>query len=134
MKPFRFFDAAEYARLDHLSKSSDTHPRLTPAQRQGLAALLKEGTTITDARELARCVALGDRVKLTSPHDADDWYELELVLPADADVDADRIPLFTPVGIALLGRRTGEMIAWETPVGTREMSITSVVKLVAAGA
>jgi regulator of nucleoside diphosphate kinase len=125
MKPIRLFDEAAYARLTHLTIATDTTPRLSPIQRQELAALLKESATTTDTSEL---VAPGDRVRLVSPRDADDWYEFELVLPADADLDADRISLFTPVGLAVLGRRTGERVAWEVPAGMREMTIASVAK------
>ena len=132
MNPLRLFDEAGLARLVHLSKSSDPTPRLTPIQRQELAALLKESAVTADPTELARRVALGDRVRLISPHDADDWYELELVLPPDTDIDADRISLFTPVGLALLGRRTGNRVAWEVPAGLREMIVDSVSKPVGA--
>ncbi len=132
MKPLRLFDEAGLARLVHLSKPSDSNPRLTPIQRQELAALLQESAVTADPDELARRVALGDRVRLVSPQDPDDWYELELVLPPDTDIDADRISLFTPVGLALLGRRTGNRVAWEVPAGLREMIVASVVKLASA--
>ena len=131
MKPFRLFDEAAHARLTHLAKSADASPRLTPIQRQELAALLKESAVAIDTDELSRRAALGDRVRLVAPQDADDWYELELVLPPDADVDADRISLFTPVGLAVLGRKCGDSVAWEVPAGVREMTIASVAKPVA---
>lgn len=134
MKPLRLFDEAGLARLVHLSKSSDSNPRLTPIQRQELDAILKESAVTADPAEVARRVALGDRVRLISPHDPDDWYELELVLPPDTDIDADRISLFTPVGLALLGRRSGNKIAWEVSAGMREMTIALVSKQIAAGA
>jgi regulator of nucleoside diphosphate kinase len=129
MKPLRLFDDAGLARLVHLADSSDLSTRLTPIQRQELAALLQECAVTADPTELVRRIALGDRVRLISPHDPDDWYELELVLPPDTDIDADRISLFTPVGLALLGRGTGNRVAWEVPAGLREMTIASVVKL-----
>ena len=113
MKPFRFFDQAAHARLSHLATSADAFT--------------------TDTDELARRVALCDRVRLVAPQDPDDWYEPELVLPPDADVDADRISLFTPVGLALLGRKCGDSVAWAVPAGMREMTIASVAKPVVAG-
>lgn len=130
MKSIRLFDEATYARLHHLTITTDTTPRLSPIQRHELAALLKESATTPDTSEL---VATGDRVRLVSPQDADDWFEFELVLPADADLDADRISLFTPVGLAVLGRKTGERVAWEVPAGIREMTIASVAKPVLTG-
>lgn len=132
MKPLRLFDEAGLARLVHLSTSSDLTPRLTPIQRQELGALLNESAVTADPDEVGRRVALGDRIRLVSPQDPDDWYELELVLPPDTDIDADRISLFTPVGLALLGRRSGNRVAWEVPAGLREMIIASVSKPVNA--
>jgi transcription elongation GreA/GreB family factor len=130
MKLIRFFDEATYARLHHLAESSDSTPRLSPVQRQELAALLKDSATTRDTSALA---ALGDRVRLVSPRDPDDWYEFELVLPADADIDADRISLFTPVGLAVLGRKCGDSVAWEVPAGMREMTIAAVAKPLLTG-
>lgn len=133
MKPFRLFDEATHARLTRLSKSIESTPRLSPIQCQELADLLKESAPTGDLAELCHRVALGDQVRLVAPRDPDDWYEFELVLPADADIDADRIPLFTPVGLAVLGRKSGEQVAWEAPAGMREMIIQSVAKPVSAG-
>jgi len=133
MKLLRLFDEATHARLTHLSKSTEsTNHRLTPIQRQELAALLEESAATAVPAEFTQRVTLGDRVRLVAPQDPDDWYELELVLPSESDVDADRISLFTPVGLALLGRKCGDQIAWEVPAGMREMTIASVDKLVTA--
>ena len=71
-------------------------------------------------------VALGDRVTLVSPLDSRDWYEPEIVMPGEADLDQDLISILTPMGFAILGRRIGDRASWETPIGTREMTITSV--------
>ena len=49
-------------------------------------------------------------------------------MPAEADLDQDLISVLTPIGLAVLGRRIGERISWETPAGTREMTITAVRK------
>ena len=51
--------------------------------------MLQESAVTADPDELARRVALGDRVRLVSPQDPDDWYELELVLPPDTGYDLE---------------------------------------------
>ena len=43
--------------------------------------------------------------------------ELTLVYPREADGAANRISVFAPVGIAMLGMRVGESIDWQVPGG-----------------
>jgi regulator of nucleoside diphosphate kinase len=42
---------------------------------------------------------------------------LQLVLPQDADIQADRISVMTPVGAGLIGMSVGREISWPTPDG-----------------
>ncbi len=45
--------------------------------------------------------------------------QIELVYPADADIDAGKISILVPVGTALLGMRVGQSIDWELPSGEK---------------
>ncbi len=49
-----------------------------------------------------------------------------IVGPAEADAASGRISLESPVGKALLGRRTGETVDVETPGGARQVVILKV--------
>jgi regulator of nucleoside diphosphate kinase len=42
---------------------------------------------------------------------------VRLVLPAEADLDAGRISILTPVGAGLIGMRAGDEIDWPCPDG-----------------
>ena len=46
---------------------------------------------------------------------------LELVYPKDADIEQDRISIFTPMGAGLIGMVAGETIAWPDRSGTERM-------------
>jgi len=37
---------------------------------------------------------------------------VQLVYPADADIDAGKVSILTPVGAGLIGLRAGQAIAW----------------------
>lgn len=53
---------------------------------------------------------------------------IELVLPEEADLDAGRISVLTPVGSALLGLRRGQSIKWPFPSGfPRRLRVLDVV-------
>jgi regulator of nucleoside diphosphate kinase len=46
---------------------------------------------------------------------------VQIVLPKDADIAQGRISIMTPVGIALIGLRTGSSISWRTRNGRKEV-------------
>lgn len=127
MKTFRLLDTADHQQLVRLL-NSDALPRLSGAQATALTAFLAETSVTRDPDELECRIALCDRVTLVSPVDSRDWYKPVIVLPHHADVDADRISILTPMGLAVLGRKTGDRVGWETPAGSRLMTITGVVK------
>lgn len=59
----------------------------------------------------------------------------ELVLPREANIDANKISVLAPIGTALLGYREGDSIEWKVPGGTRRLKIkrvTQPVKAIAA--
>jgi regulator of nucleoside diphosphate kinase len=52
---------------------------------------------------------------------------VRLVFPADANIDARRISVLTPVGAALIGMNEGESIDWESRDGlVRRLTVTRV--------
>jgi regulator of nucleoside diphosphate kinase len=53
--------------------------------------------------------------------------EYTLVYPHGADVTQNMISILAPVGTALLGYRTGDIIKWKVPGGTRILKVESVV-------
>ncbi|MFG3757295.1 nucleoside diphosphate kinase regulator, partial [Klebsiella pneumoniae] len=51
-----------------------------------------------------------------------------LVYPDEADVDAGRISILTPIGAALIGLSPGQTIAFQTPAGGwRSLTVITVV-------
>lgn len=53
--------------------------------------------------------------------------EVTLVLPLEADIDAGRISIMTPVGVSLIGLSPGQSIAWTSRDGrAQELTIVSV--------
>jgi len=56
-----------------------------------------------------------------------------LVYPEEADIDRHRISVVTPIGVALLGLRTGATISWVTREGeTRVLEVVQVQPAVPA--
>ena len=60
-----------------------------------------------------------------------DWDEMEkytLVYPTEADVIRDRISVLAPIGTALLGYRTSDVVQWRVPSGKRRFEIVDVIQ------
>lgn len=53
-------------------------------------------------------------------------FTFQLVLPGEANVRNNKISVFAPIGVALLGYRTGSEVQWEMPSGIRSFVILSV--------
>ncbi|MBP1597258.1 MAG: GreA/GreB family elongation factor [Acidobacteria bacterium] len=50
-----------------------------------------------------------------------------LVFPGDADIEQGKISILAPIGTALIGFRTGDIVKWKVPAGTRRLRIERVV-------
>jgi len=56
-------------------------------------------------------------------------FVFKLVLPKDANIKQQKVSIFAPISIALLGYQTGDLIQWEMPDGIKEFKIMAVRKL-----
>ena len=68
------------------------------------------GTVPTDA------VTIGSEVEFLDDSTGEK-RRLKLVLPVDADFEAGRLSVMTPVGAGLIGMTVGREISWPTPDG-----------------
>jgi regulator of nucleoside diphosphate kinase len=50
-----------------------------------------------------------------------------LVFPHDADIRHNRISILAPIGTALLGYRTGDIIQWKVPDGVRKLKVEEIL-------
>ena len=52
--------------------------------------------------------------------------EFTLVFPIDADIEAGKISVLSPLGTAMLGYRAGDEFEWPVPYGLRRLEVTHV--------
>ncbi|RYD34922.1 MAG: GreA/GreB family elongation factor [Verrucomicrobiaceae bacterium] len=129
MKSQIVINRADHAHLESLLNGTIPPPLPDPDQQVILHTLLASATVVREghARE-QRHAGFHDRITLVSPKDSMDYYKFSIVLPREADIDAEHISVLTPLCLAVLGRACGQMVTWETPVGTREMRIIAIEK------
>ena len=58
--------------------------------------------------------------------DSGDSMEYRLVLPEEADIDANRISVLAPLGTAMLGFRRGDTFEWTMPGGKMKLQVDQV--------
>ncbi len=122
--------------LWHLAQLIECALRFQPRSHQHLAELKEELNT---ARVVAQeempsdIVTLNSRVRM---RDLDSGQEgvYKVVFPRDAHVVDDRISVLAPVGTALLGRRAGEIVDLNTPIGMKHLQVEEVIPQAQAAA
>jgi len=56
---------------------------------------------------------------------------VQLVLPAASNLQLGKLSILSPIGTALLGYSTGDVIDWEVPAGKTQLHILEVVNAAA---
>ena len=52
--------------------------------------------------------------------------EIIITYPKDADAREKKISVFSSIGVALLGKRVGEVVSWEVPTGHNQFEILEI--------
>lgn len=114
-KKIRYLTELDLARLEKCA----AEPGAAPARQLMLDELL-ERAEIVDAREVAaNVVTMNSQVTLVSERTGEPvtWT---VVYPANARVDAGRLNVFSPAGLALLGAKRGDKVRFTPPSGETE--------------
>jgi regulator of nucleoside diphosphate kinase len=103
------------------------------ANAHGAAAGPQLDIELERARVLPLSEVPGDVVVMNSEVEYEDLASrrrrrLQLVYPKDADSNAGRISVLTPLGCALIGLRADQAIDWDMPGGTRRLRVISVMR------
>ena len=120
--PTVYVTAADHQRLSALIGSSAALPRTAAL----LADELDRAIVVAPGEGPRGFVRLGSRVRYVDGA-AGEARTVQLVLPAEADIDAGRVSVFTPVGAALLGLTAGQTFALGTDGRVRVLAILEVL-------
>lgn len=111
-------------RLMNLLRSLDS-PEDVREEIEDLEQELERGTEVDSVEIAPDVVTMNSTVRVTDL-DAGTTHLYTIVFPADADFDAGRISILSPIGTALLGYRAGDVVTWEMPRGTRRLRIDAL--------
>lgn len=71
-------------------------------------------------------VTMRSRVRLSDLETGQD-NTYTLVFPNEADVDKGKISILAPLATAILGRKLGEVVEFQTPSGLRRLSVDEII-------
>ncbi|MBN3812694.1 GreA/GreB family elongation factor [Paraburkholderia sp. Ac-20347] len=114
-KKIRYLTELDLARLEKCA----AEPGAAPA-RQAMLDELLERAEIVDAHKVAsNVVTMNSQVTLVSERSGEP-VTFTVVYPAGANVEAGRLNVFSPAGLALLGAKRGDTVRFTPPSGAVE--------------
>jgi regulator of nucleoside diphosphate kinase len=87
---------------------------------------LDRATLVPDDKLAPDIVTVGSRVRLVDVNMGEE-RRFTLVLPSRANVDEGRVSILAPLGMAVLGYRALDEVAWDLPGGRRLLRLEEVV-------
>jgi regulator of nucleoside diphosphate kinase len=102
---------------------------MSPEDRRHFAVLSRtvQGALRMDPAELPPDVVTMDSVVSLYESGSGDQWVFTLSDPSDANIDESRISLLSPVGMAIIGRRVGDIVTWAAPQGAVRARIEKVI-------
>ncbi len=91
----------------------------------GLAVELERAKVVEDDAIHPDIIRLGSEFVAQDLESEKKWT-LTLTLPEDADMSKQRISVFSPLGVALIGFEKGDTVEWKLPGGLKKLKILSV--------
>ncbi|HYK77093.1 MAG TPA: GreA/GreB family elongation factor [Daejeonella sp.] len=106
---------------NHLKLSS----KLTDFNKEKLLQELNSAKVFKDEELPADAITLHSLVEIEEI-ETKQKFTFKLVNPAEANMKYNKLSVFAPIGIALLGYRTGSEVQWEMPTGLKKFKVVSV--------
>ena len=91
-----------------------------------LAGELARATAVPSEQIPPDVVTMNSKILLRDM-ESDEEMIYKLVFPMDADISQGAISVLAPIGTALLGYATGDVIEWPVPDGIRRIKIEKIL-------
>jgi len=108
---------------EHLEKSN-----MSAYNKEKLRIELKEATIYSEEELPKDVVCLKSEARIANTRTGKE-FTFKLVMPEEANIKVQKVSVFAPIGIALFGYRTNDIITWEMPDGLQEFKILSVSRM-----
>ncbi len=102
--------------IERLRKLADAAANKYPETSDFLAREIERAAVLPEATPCAGLVTMDSNVTFRDDVSGQ-TRSVQLVYPEDANVDAGKISILTPIGAALIGLSEGQTIEFQTPTG-----------------
>ncbi|WP_417491370.1 nucleoside diphosphate kinase regulator [Maricaulis sp.] len=124
LKPAITLTRSDHERLWRLAESL---PDSAANVAEPLLAELDRARIVADNKIAAKVVRMGSSLCFTS--ELGDEKHVTLVFPGEADIEAGKVSILTPIGAALIGLSAGQTIDWAARDGrVRRLTVNSVTQ------
>jgi regulator of nucleoside diphosphate kinase len=120
-----FITKSDMKQLRSLLEAAENSLRRDQENLKQLEDELDRAEVVAEAQLPHDVVTMNSRV-VVEDLDTARISEYELVFPRNSDMSRSRISVLAPIGTALLGYRTGDIIEWEVPAGRKRLKIIQV--------
>ncbi|QDK38343.1 nucleoside diphosphate kinase regulator [Bdellovibrio sp. NC01] len=119
-QPRIFVTDLDYQRLSSLAAQTESEAGLA------LEEELSRANVIAQKDIPPTIVTMNSRVRFVDELNGTE-QEMTLVYPKDANLEAGKISILAPIGVALLGLSVGQSIDWKLPNGTiKKLTVKAV--------
>lgn len=115
----------DYQRLSGLIKFAALETQM-PDVINRLHSKFRAAKMLPQDRILNNVITMNSRVLLKEITNARE-AEVTVTYPQEADGREGKISIFSPIGMALLGRQAGDIVSWKTPNGTGRFEIVKII-------
>ncbi len=121
-----FITEPDMEKLRHLLESATGPASKDKEHLAVLEAELDRAHIVSPSRVPSDVVTMNSKIRMT---DLDTGKEMTytLVFPRDANFAEGRISVLAPIGTAILGYRTGDVIEWRVPGGNRKLRVEQIL-------
>jgi len=114
--------------MERLELILDSALQRNDSQRENVRRLMEDldRASIIDAEDVPHDVVTMNSVVCVADVDSGEEMTFTLVYPEGADLSQEKVSVLAPVGSAVLGYRTGDMVEWKVPSGQRRLKIEKV--------
>jgi len=104
--------------------------RLSPKANQVNLDLLEKElyrAVLVDPPNIPRDVITMNSKVIITDTESGEKTTYTLVFPSAANISENKLSIMAPLGMALLGYRTGDIIEWPVPSGVRKLKVDEII-------
>ena len=104
--------------------------RLSPKANQANLDLLEKElyrAVLVDPPDIPRDVITMNSKVIITDTESGEKATYTLVFPSAANISENKLSIMAPLGMALLGYRTGDIIEWPVPSGIRRLKVDKII-------